>query len=69
MHCGTTVHKYVELRHMCNSSFKKICVDVVQLALILLNICHVQGGQLCTVMSTLCVLHLLSPNGALQNET
>ncbi len=39
-------------------------VDVFQLAWILLNICHVQEGQLCAVMSTLCVLHVVSPNGA-----
>lgn len=53
---------------MCNSFSQEMGVHVVQLAQILLNICHVQEGQLCTVMSTLCVLHLLSPNGALQNE-
>lgn len=28
----------------------------------------VQEGQLCTVMSTLCVLHLLNPNGASKKE-
>lgn len=69
LQCRATVHKYVTLRHMCNSFLKKMRVDVFQLAQILLNICHIQEGQLCTVMSTLCVLHLLSPNGALQNET
>lgn len=54
---------------MCKSSLKKMCVGVFQLAHILPNICPVQEGQLCTAMSTPCVLHLLSPNGALQNET
>lgn len=44
------------------------CVDVVQLAQILLNICHVQEEQLCMVTPTLRVLHLLHPNGALKNK-
>ena len=54
---------------MCDRFFKSVRVHVFQLAQIVLNICHLQEGQLCTVMSTLHVVHLLGPNGASINET